>query len=512
MNQGTRDVSAPAQPIVTMEGITVEFPGVKALDQVSFRLFPGEVHSIMGENGAGKSTLIKALTGVYRPSGGTIYVNGKRRQFSGPGQAEAAGIATVYQEVNLSTNLSIGENIMLGREERSFYGINWKKTYARAREALEEVGLSHLNPKNPLSSVSIAVQQLIAIARATVVNASVLILDEPTSSLDVNEVQELFRIIRRLRANGVAILFVSHFLDQVYEISDRITVLRNGQFVAEGLIEDMPRQKMINLMIGAEKSQGLANEKALVEVADDAAAKLKVEHLGKRGSVKPVDFQVRTGEILGFAGLLGSGRTEVARLIFGADKPDTGSVEVKGKGLKRSNPLAALKNGIAYLTENRRDEGIIAELSVRDNITVSLQAMRGWAKKIPAAEADALCEKYISELGIKTPSADTPVGTLSGGNQQKVLLARWLATNPELMILDEPTRGIDISAKSEIMNAVGELAREGMSIIFISGEMEEVLRVSNRVLVMRDREQIAQLENTDDLSQARIVDVIAGVE
>ncbi|MFP7695742.1 sugar ABC transporter ATP-binding protein [Trueperella sp. LYQ143] len=501
-----------AQPIVQMTGISIEFPGVKALDGVNFRLFPGEVHAIMGENGAGKSTLIKSLTGVYRPDAGEVLVNGKRCRFNGPGEAEQAGIATVYQEVNLSANLSIGENIMLGREDRGILGINWKSTFRKAHEALKQVGLEDLNVKAPLSSVSLAVQQLIAIARATVVNASVLILDEPTSSLDTNEVERLFDIIRRLRDQGVAILFVSHFLDQVYEISDRITVLRNGRFIGEGVIEDMPRGKMISMMIGQEKSAGLIGEKKLTNVAKDAPTKLAIVDLGRKGMVNPVNFEVRRGEIMGFAGLLGSGRTEVARLIFSADKADSGSVTLNGKALKQSSPLTSLKQGVAYSTENRRDEGVIAALSVRDNITIALQATRGWMKKIPTSEANEISERFIKALGIKTPSWRTPVGSLSGGNQQKVLLARWLATNPEIMILDEPTRGIDISAKTEIMNTVHDLANDGMSIIFISGEMEEVLRVSNRVTVMRDRKQIAQLDNTADLQQADVVAVIAGGE
>ncbi|WP_196819476.1 MULTISPECIES: sugar ABC transporter ATP-binding protein [unclassified Schaalia] len=496
-------------PIVEMKGISIEFPGVKALDNVDFRLFPGEVHAIMGENGAGKSTLIKALTGVYRIDGGKIFVAGKKVRFTGTAEAEAAGIATVYQEVNLCTNLSIGENLMLGHESTGIFGINWKDTHARATEALKQVGLEYLDTRAPLSSVSIAVQQLVAIARATVVHAKVLILDEPTSSLDVNEVAQLFAIIRRLRDQGVAILFVSHFLDQVYEISDRITVLRNGTLIGEDLTENLPRNVMVSMMIGQDLSNLDSIQSQRPDIPADAAIQLAANNVGKIGSVQAGSFDVREGEVLGFAGLLGSGRTESVRLIFGADRPDSGEVTLKGDPLSISGPLRSLKNGVAYSTENRRDEGIIAALSVRENIMVSLQAMRGWARRIPQAEQEEICNHYIEKLGIKTPSGETPVGSLSGGNQQKVLLARWLATAPKVLMLDEPTRGIDVSAKSEIMKLVFELAQDGMSIIFVSSEMDEVLRISNRIVVMRDRQQAAFIENDGTLTQKDIVGIIA---
>lgn len=504
------DVETQPAPIVEMKGISIQFPGVKALDDVDFRLFPGEVHAIMGENGAGKSTLIKALTGVYGIDAGTILVQGQSRRFSGTADAEAAGISTVYQEVNLCTNLSIGENLMLGHEQRGRLGINWRATHRVAHEALAQIGLGRLDTRAPLSSVSIAVQQLVAIARATVVNARVLILDEPTSSLDKTEVEVLFAIIRGLRDKGVAVLFVSHFLDQVYEISDRITVLRNGHLIGEALARDLPRTQMVEMMIGQAMSslESLGSDTAGLD--PDAPVVLDVRDLRRAADVGPCAFVIRRGEVFGVAGLLGSGRTELARLLFAADRPDGGSVVLDGEEVSLTTPLRSLKSGIAYSTENRRDEGIIAALSVRDNITVSLQAMRGWMHKIPREEQDRLCEQYISALGIKTPSAETPVGSLSGGNQQKVLLARWLATEPKVLILDEPTRGIDVAAKAEIQSAVLDLARKGMSIVFISSEMDEVLRISHRVLVMRDRSQAAVLDNSEGtLTQAEVVGVIA---
>lgn len=503
---------AETKPIVDMEGITITFPGVKALDGVSFKMYPGEVHSLMGENGAGKSTLIKALTGVYTIDDGSIKVGGVEQRFAGTGDAERAGISTVYQEVNLATNLSIGENLMLGHEKRNKLGIDWKASHKVAHEALEQVGLGYLDTHAQLSSISIAMQQLVAIARASVVKAKVLILDEPTSSLDENEVQRLFDIIRKLKSEGVAILFVSHFLDQVYEISDRMTVLRNGKFVGEYLVKDTPREQTISLMIGKSMESLSDLEGGVKQTLDEYKNHepvLEVTQIGRRGEIQPVDLTIRPGEILGFAGLLGSGRTELARLLFGADKPDTGTYKLEGNTLTVSSPYIALKNGVAYSTEDRRDEGILSELSVRENMILALQAIRGWAHPISRKEQEEICTTYIKALSIKTPSTETPIKSLSGGNQQKVLLARWLATSPKVLILDEPTRGIDIGAKSEIQETIVQLARQGKAIVFISSELSEVVRISSRVLILKDRKKVAEVENTPDFTQGNIVKIIA---
>lgn len=499
------------EPIVKMENISVEFPGVKALQNVDFRLFPGEVHALMGENGAGKSTLIKALTGVNKLAGGTIYIDDKQVRFTGTADAQAAGVATVYQEVNLLTNLSIGENVMLGHEVRGPFGVDWRKTNEKASEALKRLDITHLDPRTPLSEISIAMQQLVAISRAMALRAKVLILDEPTSSLDDNEVAGLFAVIRKLREEGVAILFVSHFLDQVYEISDRMTVLRNGEFVGEYMTKDLPRKELIEKMIGKEMTafSELSKEAKAHRSEDPGAPALKVLHLGKKGTLKATDLELYRGEIIGFAGLLGSGRTELAKLIYGADTPTEGSLELDGKPLKLQNPAVALKNKVAYSTENRRDEGILGDLTVRENIIVALQAIRGWAHPIPRKEQDALCEKYIKELNIRPPDPEKLIKNLSGGNQQKVLLARWLATKPQVLILDEPTRGIDIGAKAEIQEIILQLASEGMSVVFISSELEEVVRLSDRVLILKDRAPIAEIENGPGVNVESIVNVIA---
>ena len=500
------------QPIIEMENISVEFPGVKALQNVDFNLRPGEVHALMGENGAGKSTLIKALTGVNKLASGRIYMRGKEVHFDGTAQAQAAGIATVYQEVNLLPNLSIGENVMLGHEARGLFGIDWKKSNALASQALARLDLKHLDPKAPLSSIPIALQQLVAISRAMILDSQVLILDEPTSSLDDNEVAGLFKVIRNLRDQGVAILFVSHFLDQVYEISDRMTVLRNGRLVGEYLTKDLPRVELISKMIGKDMKELRASETRHVdtEKLDRGTPRLKVLGIGQKGTLQATDLDLYEGDIVGFAGLLGSGRTELAKLIYGADKPTEGTIELDGKPVKLTTPAASLKQKVAYSTENRRDEGIVGDLTVRENIILALQAIRGWSRPIPRKEQDAICKRYIETLNIRPPDPERMVKNLSGGNQQKVLVARWLATDPEVLMLDEPTRGIDIGAKAEIMDIIQSLANDGMSIVFISSELEEVVRLSNRILVLKDRAPLEQIENTEDVSVESIVNIIAG--
>lgn len=501
---------ADKKPIVVMKGITIEFPGVKALDGVNLRLFPGEVHALMGENGAGKSTMIKALTGVYKINAGSIEVDGKPQTFTGTGDAQNAGIATVYQEVNLCTNLTIGENVMLGHEVRGPLGINWKKTYEKSKKFLAQMGLEHLDPKAPLSSISIAMQQLVAIARAMVIDAKVLILDEPTSSLDANEVQDLFKIMRKIRDSGVAILFVSHFLDQIYEITDRLTILRNGKFIKEVMTKDTPRDELIGMMIGksaAELSQ-IGAKKAHKDISGERPI-VSVKQLGLKGTINPTDLDVYPGQVVGFAGLLGSGRTELGRLLYGADKPDSGTYELKGKKVSISDPYTALCNKIAYSTENRRDEGIIGDLTVRENMLIALQATRGMFKPIPKKEADEIVDKYMEELNVRPNDPNKLIKNLSGGNQQKVLIARWLATHPDLLILDEPTRGIDIGAKAEIQQVVLDLAEQGMGVVFISSEMEEVVRLSDDIEVLKDRHKIAELVNDDTVSQETIVQTIA---
>jgi monosaccharide-transporting ATPase len=504
--------AATVRPVVEMSGICITFPGVKALDGVDFRLFAGEVHALLGENGAGKSTLIKALTGVYAIEAGRIVVGGREVRFADPSAAQAAGVSTVYQEVNLCTNLTVGENVMLGHEVRTGPFINWRATRRRASEYLQRLNLD-IDPASPLASHTIAVQQLCAIARALVVDARVLILDEPTSSLDRAEVAELFRVVRQLRDAGVAVLFVSHFLDQVYEISDRMTVLRNGRLVGEYRTGNLPRVDLIGAMIGrsgAELAQAAATAHASAGGHDAAETPLlRAVGVGKDGAIEEFDLDVYPGEIIGFAGLLGSGRTEAARLLCGADRRDRGEIAVDGVPVKLPSPLAALRHGLAYSTEDRKREGTVGDLSVRENIALALQARRGIWHRIPRAELDELVDRYIRALDIHPADPDVPIRNLSGGNQQKVLLARWLATTPRLLVLDEPTRGIDVGAKAEIQKLVAELARDGMSVVFISSELDEVVRLSQRVMVLRDRVKIAEVVNDESVTPDALLATIA---
>ncbi len=503
-------------PIVEMRGISIEFPGVKALDGVDFRLFPGEVHALMGENGAGKSTLIKALTGVYRIDSGSIVVVGQERSFSGAGDAQDAGISTVYQEVNLAPNLSIGENVMLGHELRGLFGINWSATHRAATDALGRLGLGHLDTRKPLSTLSIALQQLVAISRAMAIKAKVLILDEPTSSLDAAEVDGLFAVIRSLRDQGVAILFVSHFLDQVYAISDRLTVLRNGRYEGEYLTRELDRHALISAMIGKDLDTltSLGGNRRRAPREADEKPLLSATGITRRGAVEATDLDIRPGEVVGFAGLLGSGRTELARLLYGADRTDEGTIELHGSRIDLRSPADALPRRIAFSTENRRDEGIIGDLTVRENIVLAVQAERGWARPMSRKEQDAIVDRYIRQFNIRPADPDRMIKNLSGGNQQKVLLGRWLATRPELLILDEPTRGIDVGAKAEIQEAVAELAEEGVAVVFISSELEEVVRLSERIVVLKDHRKIGEVQNGPDVTAQVIVDIIAahGVE
>ncbi|MEO5533892.1 MAG: sugar ABC transporter ATP-binding protein [Pseudolysinimonas sp.] len=504
----------PAEPlapsVVEMRGITIRFPGVLALDGVDFTLRAGEVHSLMGENGAGKSTLIKALTGEYPIDEGSITVGGAARIFRGTADAQNAGIATVYQEVNLCANLSVGENVMLGHEPRRRGLINWKAAHAEAARHLANLGV-YIDPRSSLASHSIAVQQLVAISRAMVIDAKALILDEPTSSLDRGEVEQLFTVIRSLRESGVAVLFVSHFLDQVFEISDRLTVLRNGKLVGEYAAAHVTRAEVVSAMIGRELDELTAISSSAERTIDrDAAPVLRATDLSRKGALEPVDVDVYDGEVVGIAGLLGSGRTELARLLYGADRADTGSIQMHGTAKRVTSPHNAIENHIAFSSEDRRAEGIVGDLTVAENIVLGIQARRGWLRKVSRTERDAVVAEYMTALGVRPADPNALTRNLSGGNQQKVLLARWLATAPELLILDEPTRGIDIGAKADIQRKVAELSDRGLSVIFISSELEEVLRLAQRVVVLRDRRKIGELTSHDTDVDALIAFIAEG--
>jgi galactofuranose transport system ATP-binding protein len=499
------------EPVLTMTGLRKSFPGVVALDGVDFRLFAGEVHALMGENGAGKSTVIKVLTGVYDLDFGHVTLGGEPVRFTSPQHAQAGGVSTVYQEVNLCPNLSVAENIFIGREPRRFGRIQWHAMRRRAADLLRQLDLE-VDVSALLSTYPLAVQQMVAIARAIDISAKVLVLDEPTSSLDTNEVAQLFRVMRQLKSHGIAILFVTHFLDQVYEISDRITVLRNGRLVGEYVTTELPQLELVEKMIGKELDvlERLEDQvKPALSAIEASRPLVESRDLGRKRSIAPFTLTIHKGEVVGLAGLLGSGRTELARLLFGADRPDHGQLLVEGEPVAIRTPAAAKAHEIAFCSENRRTEGLIAELTVRENIVLAWQATRGWARPIPRRRQDELVQKYIQALRISPADPDVPVRNLSGGNQQKVILARWLITEPRLLILDEPTRGIDVGAKTEIQRLVVELADGGMAVLFISAELDEVLRLSHKVGVLRDRQLVAQLANDESLTADRVMQTIA---
>lgn len=493
-------------PLLELRGISKQFPGVKALSDVALRLYPGEVHTLMGQNGAGKSTLIKVLTGVYAPERGTIVLAGEEIRPQSTEHAQRLGISTVYQEVNLCPNLSVAENIFTGRYPRKFGMVDWKAMRTQATALLAQLDV-HIDVTVQLSRYPLAIQQMVAISRALGISARVLILDEPTSSLDEAEVQLLFGVLRKLREQGMAILFVTHFLDQTYAISDRITVMRNGEREGEYACSELSRLALVNKMVGS----AAAPEALQAPEAAPAAGPvfLSTLALARKGALAPLDIEIREGELLGLCGLLGSGRTEAARLLFGADRADSGSLRVGARTSAFANPREAIAHGIGFCSEDRKHEGAILELSVRENLILALQARAGLLRAIPRKVQDALARDYVHKLGIKAADIDTPIGSLSGGNQQKVLLARWLATAPRLLILDEPTRGIDVRAKQEIMDYVSGLCRKGMAILFISSELPEVLRCSDRMVVMRDRKACGEYLR-GELDDASVLQAIAG--
>ena len=495
--------------VLEMRDISKNFTGVRALSHVDFTLRKGEIHALMGENGAGKSTLIKVLTGVHEFESGTIHMAGNSNAIinHSPQEAQANGISTVYQEVNLCPNLTVAENLFIGREPRKMGMIDWKQMNERSGKLLESLDI-HVPPTQMLDECSIAIQQMIAIARAVDMKCQVLILDEPTSSLDDDEVEKLFVLMRRLRDEGVGIIFVTHFLEQVYAVCDRITVLRNGELVGEYETKDLPRVMLVAKMMGKDFDD-LADIKGDHAELKEFIPVIEAEGLSHKGTIKPFDMTINKGEVVGFTGLLGSGRSELVRAIYGADKADSGKLKVNGKEVKIHAPIDAMKLGMAYLPEDRKAEGIIADLSVRENIIIALQAKRGMFHPLSKKEMEDAADKYIKLLQIKTASRETPIKSLSGGNQQKVILGRWLLTNPDYLILDEPTRGIDIGTKTEIQKLVLDLADQGMAVTFISSEVEEMLRTCSRMAVLRDGQKVGELEE-DELSQSGVMKAIAG--
>ncbi|MGQ9366236.1 sugar ABC transporter ATP-binding protein [Azospirillum sp. ST 5-10] len=497
---------AHSPPLLEATGVAKSFLGQTALEGVDFTLRAGEVHALLGENGAGKSTLIKVLTGVHRSDAGTVHLEGAAIAPQGTGEAQDLGIGTVYQEVNLLPNLSVAENIFLGRQPRRFGLVDRRAMERRARAMLAGYGLD-LDVSALLGRFSVAVQQIVAIARAVDLSGKVLILDEPTASLDHAEVETLFAVVRRLKARGLGIVFITHFLDQVFALADRVTVLRNGRRIDTVAVADTDPMAVVRMMLGRELEA--AEHGAGRPPRDGAAPAIAFEGYGRRRSVAPFDLAIRPGEVIGVAGLLGSGRTETARLLFGLDTPDRGTARVDGRTVRIGSPRRAVALGFGFCPEDRKTDGIVGDLSVRENIMLALQARRGWLRPLPRAEQAALAERFVAALDIRTGDIEKPVKLLSGGNQQKVILARWLATEPRLLILDEPTRGIDVGAHAEIIRLINRLCDAGMALVVISSEFDELVAYSSRVVVLRDRRHVGELPG-GALSTTAIMRMIAG--
>ena len=499
----------PGTPLLSLRGLTVRFPAVLALDQVDFALNAGEIHALMGENGAGKSTLINALSGAARVSSGTLEIEGTPVTLVNARDAERNGISTVHQELDLIPSLSIADNICLGRYPRRWGVIDRRATKARAETALGRLGV-RLDIDRHLADFPIAVQQLVALSRALDLDAKVLILDEPTSSLDRRETEQLFAVLRRLREHGLGVILISHFLDQVYQLADRITVLRNGRRVGEWLTAALPRSDLIEAMTGrnADASPNVSAGRDPGPALQPDQAALGWQDLGRHRGIRPSSGMVRAGELVGFAGLRGAGRTELARLLFGADSADQGEVVVAGRRVLRGSVRAAIRAGLGFTPEDRRAQGLILDQSVETNILLAIQARRGALRPIDRTERHRLATHYIERLGIRTPSPSTPVRHLSGGNQQKVLLARWLAIQPKVLIFDEPTRGIDVGARAEIEALIRSLKSAGLAVVVISEELDELVRLSDRVLVLRDRAVIGEL-SASQISESTILAMVA---
>jgi galactofuranose transport system ATP-binding protein len=484
-----------APPLLAMRDVRKSFAGVAALDGARLEVARGEVHALVGQNGAGKSTMIKVLTGAYQRDAGEILFDGRPIAFASPQAAQRGGISTIYQEINLVPYRSVAENIFLGRERRRFGFLDWARMHREAAELLRRFAVE-VDVRRPLMSFSTAVQQMVAIARAVSFEAKLVIMDEPTSSLDDNEVEVLFDVIRQLRRDGVAVVFVSHRLDELYAVCDRVTVMRDGRTVAVRAMGEVGRLELVAAMLGrdlASVREGATSFGSHHLLTSGGEAVLDAEGLAIGRRLRDARVAVRAGEIVGLAGLLGSGRTEVARAVFGADQPDAGTIRLRGEAVRLEEPRDAIARGVGFCSEDRKTEGIVPEMSVRENLTLAILPRITRAGVVDEAKQREIVDRFIARLGIKTAGPDQRVRELSGGNQQKVLLARWLCMNPMLLVLDEPTRGIDVGAKAEIQALIRELADQGLGVLMISSELEEVVEGSDRVFVLRDGRTVAEL-------------------
>lgn len=495
-----------AEVLLDIKGLEKTFPGVRALKGVNLTVNKGEIHALMGENGAGKSTLIKVLTGIYQKNGGTICFDGEEINARTPIEANVKGISTIYQELNLVLFQTVYENLFLGREPRTKFGsIDRKAMISEAKRILEELGIE-IDVTRPLKNYSTAIQQMVAIARAVSINAKLVIMDEPTSSLDTHEVQVLFRIIRQLKSKGISVIFISHKLDEIFEICDRLTVFKDGEYVGDYDIGELNQLKLISLMVGKDTVELERNKQGYEFANAKVIAEMKDIRQGMR--LNGINIEIKQGEVVGLAGLLGSGRTELAQVLFGSGMPDNGEIFWWGEKAGIHSPADAIKKGMGFCTEDRKTEGIIPHLSVRENITIALLPKLNSFGFVKTKEQDEIVRSYIDRLKIKTPTPEQAICNLSGGNQQKVLLARWMCMNPKLMILDEPTRGIDVGAKAEIEQLIQEFSKSGISVLMISSEIAELERNCDRIIVMREGRVIGELAG-DQISQDKVMETIA---
>ena len=505
------EASTPAVPVLEARGVTKRFAGVTALDSVDFAVRPGESLALMGENGAGKSTLIKVLTGVYQPDDGELLLGGMPAKFARPLDAQRSGVSTIYQEVNLIPLMSVAQNIFLGREPRNRFGlINFARMYADARSLLDVYGID-VDVRRPLRSLALGIQQMVALARSVSINARVVIMDEPTSSLEAREVETLFSVVSLLREQGIAIVYVSHRMDEIYRVADRVIVLRDGRVVHVGGLAELPRVELISLMLGRSVEKVTRGGATAFGGSHSSSAPpvLVADDLSRKHQIDGIDIQIRPGEVVGLGGLLGSGRSETLKALAGVMQLDRGTVTIDGKPVKSGSVPAAIRAGIVMLPEDRKAEGIVPGLSVRDNIVLAALPRLSRGGFSSKKNQDAVVEVFMKRLHIKASSPDQIVSELSGGNQQKVMIARWLAMSPKVLLLDEPTRGIDVGAKAEVQALIDELAREGLAIVLVSSEVEEVVEGSARVIVLRDGSLETELDG-DDVNEDRLLAALAG--
>lgn len=493
------------EPLLKVENVTKKFPGVIALDQIELTVGRGEVHGLMGENGAGKSTLIKVLSGIYKKDAGDIWFDGEKIEPTSMQEANEIGISTIFQELDLIPEQAVYENLYVGRELKNNFGVvDHGQMIAEAEKSLNQLGVK-IDVTQPLKKYSTATQQMISIARATATEAKLVIMDEPTSSLDSSEVEVLFDVIAHLKEQGISIIFISHKLDEVYEICDRLTVLRNGQFITDADIDQLNQFELVSHMIGEEY---VGQDKVKKERPQTGEEIVQLENIHEGYALNGIDLTIRKGEIVGLAGLLGSGRTETAKILFGVNQPTSGSVYWYGDETKMKNPSDTISRGIGFLTEDRKTEGIFPNLSVKDNMTITSIDQISNKGFIDFEKENEIVDQYIDILKIKTPSKGQLIKNLSGGNQQKVLLARWMMINPQLIIMDDPTRGIDVGSKREIEGIIQDIAEQGVSILMISSEIEELIRNCDRIVVLRDGKTIVELTGAE-MNQEDIMKSIA---